>query len=509
MSRRPRDGHGDAITEHSVARGAGAALIGRAGGIIELISTPLYVWMFGLSTYGLYAVLWAAVNLIENVADLGMTSALQRTVPQTRTEAEAVAALRAALLLGVTPCLLIAALISFLAPAVSTLVNVAAADRESLATGIRLFAWALPLWAFVEISTSALRAKRAFGPEIRLRLIGEQLIRLAAAVLLWAAGVDTLALLVAHLLSLTVTAALSFRLLRHHYDLRLWGAPGHRRQLRSTAAAGLSILPANIIGRLLSDAPPLVLNAWYPGAAGATSAGLYTIARKLSSLVQLVRTAFSYVIGPLSSAVARDDRAAIAPLYGFATRVSVVLSLPLAAALIGGRHIVLQLFEPAAYAAGAMVTLLTLGRAVEAVGGQAGAIQQVASRRIKPLISSGAALCVAIVAATVLLPRYGAAGLAAAVALGVATMSIVAVAQLWRDLRLHPFGSPFPRALATALTISVAFLGLLPLLAGLPSVVELAAFAASLLVGLWLSARIGLGPSDKAFMGRAATRLRL
>ncbi|HZF43624.1 MAG TPA: oligosaccharide flippase family protein, partial [Sphingomonadaceae bacterium] len=178
-----------------MARGAGAALLGRAGGIIELISTPLYVWMFGLSTYGLYAVLWAAVNLIENVADLGMTSALQRTVPQTRTEAEAVAALRAALLLGVTPCLLIAALISFLAPTVATLVNVAAADREGLATGIRLFAWALPLWAFVEISTSALRAKRAFGPEIRLRLIGEQVIRLGAAVLLWAVGVDTLALL--------------------------------------------------------------------------------------------------------------------------------------------------------------------------------------------------------------------------------------------------------------------------------------------------------------------------
>ena len=506
---KPGYGHGDAITERSVAKGAGAALIGRAGGIIELISTPAYVWMFGLSTYGLYAVLWAAVNLIENVADLGMTSALQRTVPQTRTEADAVAALRAALLLGVLPCVLIAATISLLAPTVAGLVNVAAADRAGLATGVRLFAWALPLWAFVEIATSALRAKRAFGPEIRLRLIGEQMIRLFVAVLLWAAGVDTLALLIAHLISLAVTAILCVRLLRRHYDLSLWGEAGHRRQLRHTAFAGLSILPANIISRLLSDAPPLVLNAWYPGAAGATAAGLYTIARKLSSLVQVVRTAFSYVMGPLSSAVARDDRAAIAPLYGFATRVSVVVSLPLAAALIGGRHILLQLFAPAAYAAGAMVTLLTLGRIVEAVGGQAGSIQQVASRRLKPLVSAGAALVVATVSATFLLPRFGGAGLAGAVALGISTMTIVSVAQLWRDLGLHPFAAPFPRALITALAVAVALLNLLPLLRSLPWAVELIGFGSALLGGLWLTARIGLGPSDKVFLGSAAARLRL
>ena len=509
MSARPEYGHGAAITERSVAKGAGAALIGRAGGVIELVATPLYVWMFGLSTYGLYAVLWAAVNLIENVADLGMTSALQRTVPQTRTEAEAVAALRAALLLGMLPCLVIAAAISLFAPLVADIVNVAAADRSGLATGIRLFAWALPLWAFIEIATSALRAKRAFGPEIRLRLIGEQLIRLCAAILLWAAGVDTLALLLAHLISLAITAGLCVRLLRRHYDLSLWGAAGHRRQLRDTAAAGLSVLPANIIGRLLSDAPPLVLNAWYPGAAGATAAALYTIARKLSSLVQLVRTAFSYVMGPLSSAVARDDRAAIAPLYGFATRVSVVVSLPLAAALIGGRHILLQIFEPAAYAAGAMVTLLTLGRSVEAVGGQAGAIQQVASRRITPLISSGAALAVAVTAAILLLPRYGGAGLAAAVALGISTMTVVSVVQLWRDLHLHPFGTPFPRAAAVALAVSVALLNLLPLLSSLPGVMELVAFGAALLGGIWIAARVGLGPSDKAFLGRTARLLRL
>lgn len=506
----PDQARGDAITERSVAKGAGNALLGRAGAVIELVSTPAYLGMFGLATYGLYAVLWAAVNLAENVADLGMTSALQRTVPQTHSEAEAVAALRAALTLGLLPCIVLAAAASLAAPVLANLVNVAAGDRAGLATGIALFAWALPLWAFVEIATSALRAKRAFGPEIRLRIVGEQLIRLAAATVLWGAGVDTLGLLVAHLVSLSITAVLCVRLLAKHYDLSLWRqASGKPGQFRDTAAAGISVLPANIIARLLTDAPPVILNAWYPGAAGAAAAGLYAIARKLSSLVQIVRIAFSYVMGPLSSAVARDDRTAIAPLYGFATRISMVVALPMAAALIGGRHILLQPFGSAAHAAGATVTLLTLGRAVEAVGGQAGSILQVASGRLKPLVGAAAALVVVTAGAALLLPRYGAAGLAGAISLGVATMTIVAMLQLWRDAGLHPFAPPFPRAAIASLAGAVVLLTLLPRVRAFPWPAELAIFAAALAAAIWLSARLGLGSGDKAFLGRTARTLRL
>jgi O-antigen/teichoic acid export membrane protein len=91
-----------------VASGAGTALLARAGGVVEIVSQPLYVWLFGLPTYGLYMVLWSAVNLVENFADLGMTSALQRVVPQAKDDAERAGALRQAMVLGLLPCILIA-----------------------------------------------------------------------------------------------------------------------------------------------------------------------------------------------------------------------------------------------------------------------------------------------------------------------------------------------------------------------------------------------------------------
>src|SRR3546814_20539244 len=90
--------------------------------------------------------------------------------------------------------------------------------------------------------------------------------------------------------------------------------------------SGGSVLPANIIARLFGDAPPVVINFMIPGGAGAAAAGLYGIARKLSSIPQLVRMAFSYVMGPLASAQARPDRREIQHLFAFATRLSVLRS---------------------------------------------------------------------------------------------------------------------------------------------------------------------------------------
>ena len=58
-----------AVTSRHVAKGVGTTLLARIGGLIEVVSQPLYVWMFGLASFGLYTVLWAAINLFENIFD--------------------------------------------------------------------------------------------------------------------------------------------------------------------------------------------------------------------------------------------------------------------------------------------------------------------------------------------------------------------------------------------------------------------------------------------------------
>jgi O-antigen/teichoic acid export membrane protein len=325
------------ISNRDVAKGAGTTLIARLGGVLDVLTQPLYVWLFGLAGYGFYGALWAAINLIENVADLGMTSAMQRVVPQARSSQEEASALRASFLLALLPCTVIAILVFMLAEPVASFFNAAEEDVAIGVRAVRWFVWALPLWAFVEISTSALRSKRLFGAEIRLRLFWEQMARLAFVLGFYTAGTGTMALIYAHLLSLSLICLLCVRLLAKHFDLKLmFVGPVRDAMFTETVKAGLAVLPVNIATRLFSDGPSLALNALLPGSAGAVATSLYIIARKVSSLVQLVRTAFAYVLAPLAAAAkAGSGKGEVAAIYGFATRLSIALALPMGAVLAG------------------------------------------------------------------------------------------------------------------------------------------------------------------------------
>ena len=490
------------VTAHDVAKGAGTTLLARLGALIEVVAQPLYVWMFGLATFGLYAVLWAAVNLVENVADLGMTSAMQRVVPQARSEAEAVSALRSALLLGVGPCIVVAALVSAGAGQVAPLFLVSA---------IRLFAWALPLWAFVEIATSALRARRAFGPEIRLRILWEQLFRLALALAFWLAGVSTLALFYAHLASLSVIGLLCLRLLSRHYDLsllfagRLFDAPFHE-----SWRAGLAVLPANSVARLFGDGPPLALNALIPGGGGAVAGGLFVIARKIARLVQILRTAFAYVLSPLASHASLSPGGEVGVIYGFATRVLVAVSLPLGMVLASAAPAVLRLFGADARPAMAAVVLLVLARTVDAVLGAAAPIQQVISGYRQQLLPSLAGLAVAAALAAMLLPDGdGLTAMAVAVGGGIAMTAGLPVFQLWRHDGLHPFTRSFWRVFATALAIGAGGAALAHLALLAPTAAELPLLVPLMLLSIWFSARFALPFADRAALGALAREARL
>lgn len=490
-----------------VARGAGTALLARAGGVIEIVSQPLYVWLFGLPTYGLYMVLWSAVNLIENIADLGMTTALQRVVPQAKDDGERARALRQAMMLGVIPCLLIAIAANLGAHWIAEIVNVAAKDRDKLATGIALFAWAIPLWAYIEIATSALRARKAFGPEIRLRIFWEQVMRMIAALLLATLGAGTLGLLIAHLCSLTLTCIFSTRLLARYYRLDL--ALGARGSVRGTLFAGLSVLPSNIVGRLFADAPPLILNMLIPGAAGASAAGLFAIARKIASSVQLIRQAFSYVMAPLASEAVRHDIRHVAEIYGFATRLTIVVATPVFCTIAGGGRALLALFGSAAQVAFVALALLTFTRLVEAVAGQAASIQSVISRYHRPLVGSMAGLAVALLLGYILLPQGGMDGMAIAVSAGICVSVLTPMIQLWVHERIHPFAPPFARAAAVGASVGIAILLLSQALSPLHHLIRIGLGGGMLVGGIWLSGRLGLSEADKLSLGKTGRRLRL
>lgn len=496
-----------AVTRGEVARGAGLAGLARAGALIEAVAQPLFTWLFGLATYGIYVTLWAAVNLVTNIIDLSMTSALQRVVPGEESEERVHGAVRFALLVSVLPAALVALAVTLNAEAIAAFFSAAPEDAARLPLAVALFAWALPLWTFVEVATSAARARRAFGPEIRLRIFWEQIARILFACAFFALGFHSIGLMIAHLCSLALTALLSVRLLGRYYDLRLLlRAPMPRSLASNLLLSGLALLPSNLSRRLLIDAPPLVLNLMLPGARGAAAAGLFEIARKISTVPHIVRQSFQYVLGPLSSAQARADRGAIAPLYRFASRVSAALVIPLAGLLIFAGSDILSVYRPEVREALPLLWILVAARAVEAVVGPAATIVEMTGHRILPLVNSFLGVTLWAVLAALLTPGHGALGMAVAVAAG----SLVAAYAAMVELRVSDRISPFDLKLLQALAVSSAGLALMAgadaLTAGPLSFALLLALWAGT---SWLTLRYGLARDDRLALGGLSRRLRL
>ncbi len=125
-----------------------------------------------------------------------------------------------------------------------------------------------------------------------------------------------------------------------------------------------------------------------PGARGAAAAGLFEIARRISTVTHFVRQAFQYVLAPLSSAQARVDRAAIAPLYGFASRVSTALVVPLGGLLIFAGSDILSVYRDEAAAALPVLWVLVVARVIEAIVGPASTIVEMTGHRGLPILNS-------------------------------------------------------------------------------------------------------------------------
>ena len=495
-----------AVTRAEVARGAGLAGLSRMGALIEALAQPLYTWLFGIAAYGLYVVLWGAISLATNIVHLSMPLALQRVVPAKKEEA-AHGAVKLALLIALLPSVLIALLVALNAGSLAGFVSAAPVDAARLPRAIALFAWALPLWTFVEVATSAARARRAFGPEIRLRIFWEQIARILFGLGFFALGAGSLGLIAAHLCSLAMTALLSIRLLGRYYDLGLLlRAPLPGGLVRDLLLTGLGLLPSNLARRALIDGPPVVLNLMLPGARGASAAGLFEIARKISTVPLIVRQAFQYVLGPLSSAQAHVDRAQVAPLYHFASRVSAALVTPLAGLLIFAGVDVLSLYRPEAQTALPLLFILVGARAVEAIVGPASAIVEMIGHRLLPLLNSAIAVLLWIGLAWWLIPLLGPLGMAIAVGAATIASTYAATLQLQLSDGLNPFDRKLLQALALALA-GVALMALAERLLHGPA--RFAACAALWAITSWLTLRYGLTRDDRLALGGLSRRLRL
>jgi O-antigen/teichoic acid export membrane protein len=296
-------------------------------------------------------------------------------------------------------------------------------------------------------------------------------------------------------------------LLGRYYDLkRLLRAPLPKGLVRELLVTGFALLPTNLSRRALIDAPPLVLNLMLPGSTGAAAAGLFEIARKISTVPLIVRQAFQYVLAPLSSAQAHADRAQVAPLYHFASRVSTALVVPLAGLLIFAGVDILSVYRKGAEAALPLLFILVSARAIEAIVGPASTIVEMIGHRALPVLNSFIAIALWIGLACWLAPDGGAHGMAWAIAIATVVSSYAATLELQISDGLQPFDRKLFQGLGIALTGIALMAGAEYLL---PGVARFAVIVALWAITSWLTLRYGLTREDREALGGLSRKLRL
>lgn len=503
-----------AVNESDVASGAWKTALARAGALVDIVAQPAYVWMFGLDIFGLYIVLWSLVNFLATFMTMAINQALQRMVPAAHSDEEAHAIVRYSLLITILPAMVLAAVIGLAAHWLAPYIGVSAQMRADLPLLIAVFAWSIPLFIALEMATSAVRAKRAFGPEIRLRIFWEQASRLAFAALFFACNILFFGLFLAHILSLLLTSVLALKLMARFYDWRLiLNAPLSRAKKQELWVTGFAMMPPFLVRRAFNDLPPVALNVMLAGQAGAVAAGLYGVARKIASVPLIVRQSFLYVLAPLSAEQKAKSPEKLAGLYYFSNRLAVCLALPLAGFMMGIADIILMLFPDEAATAFTVTAILLIGRAGEAAFGAATPIVEMTGHRILPLVNSILGLALAAGLAIWLLPmagdERGADAMALSVAAGVVFAALLAMVEIWWAERLSPFDPPFIIGLVFGALVMALFGGLHVLLADIFWPWRLLTCLLLFFAILWCNIRFILPEGNRRALGKWTVRLKL
>lgn len=468
-----------------------------------------FTWLYGPATFGLFAALWAYIKVSTAVSDAAMTTTLQRFIPKA-SEDEANQIAGYAIKLSFLIACVFALVGTILAPKLAPFINAADTDAEHLITVIQIYVWVLPFWTMVEVATAAIRARRTFGPEIKVRIFYEQGLRLISAIAFAYAGMLTYGLFLAHLVSVLLAALLALRLVAKHYDLSaVVSAPMTGSLPKDMRQYGFTVMPANITKKLFSEFPVMFLNFLLPGAAGAAASGFYAVARKIASALQAVRLTFEYVMAPL--AAERDgkgDHAALNDMFAFATRLSLCIALPFGAALILARHDILAAMQPEFQAAAAAIAILCAGRVLEAATGPATAIVEMLGHRSLPPLNGLAGFLTLWGLGVYLIPEHGVTGAAVAAATGLNVTALLALLQSAILFKLFPYDRTLLRPLALALVLSTGILSLVPVSSSWPIPAGIVSAVIALLMSVALLVRYSLPDADAEALGKVGRLLK-
>jgi O-antigen/teichoic acid export membrane protein len=427
------------------------------GGVLNLtgaVATGLFQFVLvlviarGLDTAGTGAFFEAVALflILSAVSALGADMGLSRMIPRYRA-LRRVRDIRRSVRIGLWPVLAVGAAVGLLVLALAPwLARVFAGEGDSrqLEDFLRTLAPFIPVYALSLVVFAATRGFGTMRPSALVDKIGRPALQppLVLGVILAGGGSTLIALAWAGPFLPALAAGL------------LWLLVLVRRAERRRAVDAEPARPvAELVGEFWRFTGPRALavifqttSLWLStlllGALRSTDeAGVYAASTRYLVAGTMLGVAVQQVMGPqLSELLARERRDRAASVYQTASCWLVLMNWPIYLTLVVFGLPLLGLFGEGFTGGQVVLTILASTMLLATAVGPVDVVLLMAGRSSWNLLNTIAALTANLALNLLLTPRFGLAGAATAFAASIVLNNVLPLAQVWRFLRLHPFG---------------------------------------------------------------------
>jgi O-antigen/teichoic acid export membrane protein len=470
----------------TLARGGALNLVGAAAtGLLHFVLLVVVTRGLGAQGTGAFYEAVALFLILSSAAALGSDVGLSRMVPRYRALGR-VRDLRRGLRVGLWPvaaagCLLGVLTWGYAAELADLFSRHGEAETAQLAGFIRAFAAFVPVSALSLATFAATRGFATMRPTVYLDKVARPALQPALVLVAILAGAGSTGIALAYLgpylpalaAGLVWTGLLLRRAERRHEDDaappasppgRLWA-----EFWRFTGPRGLAAI---------FQTTSLWLNTLLIGALRSVKeAGVYAASSRYLAMAAMAAVAIRQVLAPkLSELLARRSSGRAAVAYETTTSWMVALNWPIYLTLLTFGPVLLEVFGREFAGGDVVLVVLAATMLVATAVGPVDVVLLMGGRSSLNLLNTVLSLGANLALNFVLTPRWGLAGAAVAFAAGILLNNLLPLAQVWRSMGLHPFGS----GTATAAALSAVSFGLVGLavraLAG-PTVAGLVAYA--------------------------------
>ncbi len=394
----------------------------------------LVVHHFQPSVAGEFFLCITLVLVASQVARFGMDNVLVRHVPllaEQGERAQLAALCGSALALTLLASSVLAALLYFAAPALST----ALFSNPDMAPMISLMGLAVPFYSICLLNSYINQGMRRIFHYIVGLNLGQ--VTLASLLLIGAvklAGLEASA----NLLAVCYVAGCALMMVYSLLSTRA-SVPLHPTAASRSVAIRLVVESAPLFAVAMTQlimvwSSQFLLGVW----AGPEDVAVYTIAQRVAMLTSFVLVAVNGVVAPRFSLLYHEGRLGeLEALSKKSVRLMLCMATPLLLAMLAFPEWILGIFG-SAYTAGALVlSILALGQFVNVITGSVGYLLQMSGHYREVRNNTLLAALLALVLNYLLIPNYGPLGGAIAAAAALSLVNLLGVWHVRKHLGFH------------------------------------------------------------------------